>query len=116
MRYYKSEDNQVYAYESEGFKESWVKSGLIPITEAEAKVIANPPPTPEQLQQQAESEKRYRLSQATIAIAPFQYAVDLQMATEEEKASLLAWKKYCVLLSRVDCTTTLNITWPEQPE
>jgi hypothetical protein len=66
--------------------------------------------------QQTESQKRYRLSQATNAIAPLQYAVDLQMETKEEQASLLAWKKYCVLLNRVDCSTAPNIDWPKAPE
>ncbi|MDC9623203.1 tail fiber assembly protein, partial [Xenorhabdus sp. XENO-7] len=26
------------------------------------------------------------------------------------------WKKYCVLLNRVDCTTAPDIAWPEQPK
>ncbi|WP_338803565.1 tail fiber assembly protein [Xenorhabdus griffiniae] len=75
-----------------------------------------PPPTPEQLQQQAEYEKRYRMSQATNAIAPLQYAVDLQMATDAEQATLIEWKRYCVLLNRVDCSTAPNIDWPKAPE
>ncbi|PHM57034.1 tail fiber assembly protein [Xenorhabdus sp. KK7.4] len=80
-------------------------------------VLADPlPPTPAQLQQQAESEKRYRLSQAKEKIDIGQDAVDLDMATKEEKAALLAWKKYRVLLNRVDCSTAPDIVWPEQPE
>ncbi|WP_340610804.1 tail fiber assembly protein [Xenorhabdus bharatensis] len=74
-----------------------------------------PPLTTEELQSRAEQEKRYRLSQAANAIAPLQYAVDLQMATKVEQASLLAWKKYCVLLNRVDCFAASDIHWPEQP-
>ncbi|MBC8949621.1 tail fiber assembly protein [Xenorhabdus sp. TS4] len=75
-----------------------------------------PPPTPAELQQQAESQKKYLMTQATSAIAPLQYAVDLQMATAAELSALTAWKKYCVLLNRVDCSTAPNIDWPEQPE
>jgi hypothetical protein len=119
MKYYKSEANQVYAYESEGFRESWVEPGLIPITEAEAMSIANPPPpppTPEELQQQAERKKLSLQQQASNSITPLQYAVDLQMETKAEQASLLAWKKYCVLLNRVDCSTAPNIDWPKAPE
>ncbi|ECC9764085.1 phage tail protein, partial [Salmonella enterica subsp. salamae] len=37
---------------------------------------------------------------------------DLDEATDKEKASLLAWRKYRVLVNRVD---TLNPAWPEQP-
>jgi hypothetical protein len=75
-----------------------------------------PPLTPEEQQQQAELEKRNLMSQASIAITPLQYAVDLQMETKAEQASLLAWKKYCVLLNRVDCSTAPNIDWPKAPE
>ncbi|MBC8949615.1 tail fiber assembly protein [Xenorhabdus sp. TS4] len=116
MKYYKSNDGRVYGFESDGSQDKHIKSDFIPITEAEARIIANPPPTPEQLQQNAEHEKRYRMTQATNSIAPLQYAVDLKMATNAELASLTAWKKYCVLLNRVDCSTAPNIDWPKAPE
>ncbi|MBD2786384.1 tail fiber assembly protein [Xenorhabdus sp. DI] len=113
MKYYIDEKTQqIYAYEND----SRVKSGLTPISEADALAIANPPPTPEQLQQLAESQKRYRLSQAANSIAPLQYAVDLEMATDGERAALTAWKKYCVLLNRVDCSAAPDIDWPKAPE
>ncbi|CDL85436.1 tail fiber assembly protein [Xenorhabdus szentirmaii] len=115
MKYYKSNDNQVYAYESDGSQDDWIIPGLIPITKAEADVLANPPPTQEQRQQGAEYEKKYLMLQASNAIAPLQYAVDLKMATEGEQAALAVWKKYCVLLNRVDCSTAPDIAWPEQP-
>ncbi|PHM39253.1 phage tail fiber assembly [Xenorhabdus mauleonii] len=75
-----------------------------------------PPPTPEQVQQQAEAEKLSLMSQATNAIAPLQYAVDLKMTTDGEQAALTAWKKYCVLLNRVDCSAAPDIDWPKAPE
>ncbi|PHM36516.1 conserved hypothetical protein [Xenorhabdus innexi] len=49
-----------------------------------------PPPTPEALREQAESQKRQLLRKAAEIIAPLQDAVDLDMATKEEKAALLA--------------------------
>ncbi|WP_038260471.1 tail fiber assembly protein, partial [Xenorhabdus cabanillasii] len=63
--------------------------------------------------QQAESQKRNSLSQASNSIAPLQYAVDLKIATDGELAALTEWKKYCVLLNRVDCSTAPDIHWPE---
>jgi hypothetical protein len=75
-----------------------------------------PPPTPEELQQQAESEKRKLLTTATEKIAIWQDAIDLDMATAEEKSALITWKKYRVLLNRVDCSTAPDIQWPEQPK
>ncbi|HCQ6884578.1 TPA: tail fiber assembly protein [Escherichia coli] len=39
----------------------------------------------------------------------------MEIATEEEKALLAAWKTYRVLLNRVDTSTALDIEWPEEP-
>ncbi|WP_280176249.1 tail fiber assembly protein [Xenorhabdus stockiae] len=106
----------MYAYEADGSQDESIKPHLLPISRGEAMAIVNPPPTPEQLAAEAEAQKRYLMSQAAITIAPFQDAVDLDMATKEEKAALLKWKKYRVLLNRVDCSTAPDIVWPEQPE
>ncbi|MDC9623215.1 tail fiber assembly protein [Xenorhabdus sp. XENO-7] len=115
MKYFKSTDNQVYAYESDT-PDDWISPGLVPITEAEVDEITNPPPTPEQLQQNAEYEKRYLLRAAKEKIDICQDAVDLDIATDAEKSALTAWRKYRVLLNRVDCTTAPDIKWPEQPK
>ncbi|EJS3783946.1 tail fiber assembly protein [Salmonella enterica] len=61
---------------------------------------------------QAEETKNNLLQMATEKIAPLQDAVDLGEATDDEKARLLAWKKYRVQVNRVD---TVNPVWPEQP-
>ncbi|EHP9616969.1 tail fiber assembly protein [Escherichia coli] len=60
----------------------------------------------------AEQEKINLLAVATSAIAPLQDGVDLDMATEVETALLLEWKKYRVLLNRVD---TSKPEWPTPP-
>ncbi|WP_340613548.1 tail fiber assembly protein [Xenorhabdus thailandensis] len=75
-----------------------------------------PPPTQAELQQQAERQKQYLMSQAANSIAPLQYAVDLNMATDTELSALTEWKKYTVLLNRVDCSAAPNIDWPKAPE
>ncbi|HFW4011626.1 TPA: tail fiber assembly protein [Salmonella enterica subsp. enterica serovar Birkenhead] len=61
---------------------------------------------------EAEGTKNRLLQIASEKIAPLQDAVDLNEATDKEKASLLAWRKYRVLVNRVD---TSNPDWPEQP-
>ncbi len=61
---------------------------------------------------EAEGTKSRLLQMASGKIAPLQDAVDLDEATDKEKASLLAWRKYRVLVNRVD---TSNPDWPEQP-
>ncbi|HAL7766072.1 TPA: tail fiber assembly protein, partial [Escherichia coli] len=50
---------------------------------------------------------------ASEHISPLQDAVDLEIATEEEISLLTAWKKYRVLLNRVDI---LEPVWPVQPQ
>jgi hypothetical protein len=37
------------------------------------------------------------------------------MATDEEKLLLNDWKKYRVLLSRIDAASAPDIDWPVQP-
>ncbi|EJG7298450.1 tail fiber assembly protein [Salmonella enterica] len=61
---------------------------------------------------QAEETKNRLLQIASEKIAPLQDAVDLDEATDKEKASLLAWRKYRVQVNRVD---TLKPVWPEKP-
>ncbi|RXB07363.1 tail fiber assembly protein, partial [Escherichia coli] len=51
----------------------------------------------------------------TNVIAPLQDAVDLDMATDDETKLLLVWKKYRVLLMRVDTSTAPDIEWPTPP-
>ncbi|MCW7761139.1 tail fiber assembly protein [Photorhabdus luminescens] len=38
------------------------------------------------------------------------------MATEAKKSALLEWKKYRVLLTRVDVNQAPDIEWPEVPK
>ncbi|HAG1883047.1 TPA: tail fiber assembly protein [Salmonella enterica] len=61
---------------------------------------------------EAEGTKSRLLQMASGKIAPLQDAVDLGIATDDEKAQLDEWKKYRVLVNRVD---TSNPDWPEQP-
>lgn len=78
-------------------------------------LIDRPAPTSEQLIEIANTEKEQRLNAANTTIAPLQDAVDLGMATDKEKESLEDWKKYRVLLNRVDTSTAPDIEWPVEP-
>ncbi|WP_249324805.1 tail fiber assembly protein [Enterobacter mori] len=64
----------------------------------------------------AEQKKSELMVVAERVIAPLQDAVDLGIATTEEKESLLALKKYRVLLNRVDVREAPDIDWPETPQ
>ncbi|MCH5051499.1 tail fiber assembly protein [Pectobacterium aquaticum] len=63
----------------------------------------------------AQSELASRKAAATSRINELTYAVNLDIATEEEKAALAEWQKYAVLLSRVDVSAT-DIDWPTVPD
>ncbi|MGJ0639177.1 tail fiber assembly protein [Xenorhabdus bovienii] len=65
---------------------------------------------------QTEQRKSNLQQQADFVIKPLQDAVDLGIATDAEKSALTEWRQYRVLLSRIDCTTAPDITWPGQPQ
>lgn len=81
------------------------------------------PPLTEDQQADLEAQKRLLnvsqkdalLSDANQRISVLQDAVELNMATEDEISDLPLWKKYRVLLSRVEANTADDITWPQTP-
>ncbi len=61
------------------------------------------------------TRNKYELiSSATELINPLQDAVDLEVATEEEKESLKKWKLYRIAVNRIDIKQK-EINWPEIP-
>lgn len=64
---------------------------------------------------QAIDKKAVLLKEANEYIAVLQDAVDLDMATDAEKALQLEWKKYRILLSRINTDTAPEINWPVIP-
>ncbi|HGL6357696.1 TPA: tail fiber assembly protein [Citrobacter amalonaticus] len=69
----------------------------------------------EALTGEAQAGKTALLRQANDVIATLQDAVDLDMATEDEKTLLVTWKKYRVMLNRVQPENAPDIVWPEIP-
>ncbi len=61
-------------------------------------------------------QKESLLTLAASKIAPLQDAVDLDIATEAEAALLLAWKKYRILLNRINPYDAPDIKWPPMPD
>lgn len=78
---------------------------IVPILQTQDDLISN-----------ANRQKQDFIQEATNVIAPLQDAIDLEIATEKETAALQEWKKYRVLLNRVDTSLAPNIDWPEKPE
>ncbi|MEM8074243.1 tail fiber assembly protein [Morganella morganii subsp. sibonii] len=89
--------------------------GMRKMTAKEIDAHINPPVTKEQQIAEAEAKKQRLLSEASEAIAPLQDAFDLDMATPEEEAQLKEWKKYRVMLNRVDTSPGADTVWPMPP-
>ena len=65
--------------------------------------------------QKNESIKNSFLAAANEKIAVLQDIIDLDMCESNESEQLKQWKKYRILVIRVD-TNQLDIEWPKQPE
>lgn len=72
-------------------------------------------PTHDEIIAAAEYQKKSLMAAAMSAIGPLQDAVELDIATDEEVKLLKAWKKYRVLLNRVDTSAAPDIEWPKPP-
>lgn len=94
--------------------------------QAEGKLIAcgadmlpclteQPLPTAEELIRQAEDKRSRLRAEADTAIQPLQDASDLGIATDDEASQLVSWKKYRVMLMRVNTQDIEKIIWPDQP-
>ena len=64
---------------------------------------------------QASAKKIQLITEATAQIGYLQDAVDSQIATEQEIQLLAEWKKYRVLVNRIDIEQAPNIDWPNNP-
>ncbi|OSN04361.1 hypothetical protein AU512_16350 [Lonsdalea iberica] len=80
-------------------------------------VTEQPAPSDEALINEAEAKKASLRATADTAIAPLQDAIDLGIATDDESAMLNAWRRYRVLLNRLDTSSAAEseIDWPEAP-
>lgn len=82
-------------------------------------VLTNPPSLPPPSQEQrvaiAEQQRQALRSEADAEIARRQDAVEAGIATADEASELTDWKKYRVLLMRIDTTKAPNIDWPPKP-
>ncbi|NDL14985.1 MULTISPECIES: tail fiber assembly protein, partial [Photorhabdus] len=65
---------------------------------------------------EAKQQQAALLQQANETISLLQDSVDLEVATDSEKEALLEWRKYRVLLTRVDVNQAPNVEWPEVPK
>lgn len=117
MKYYKDENNVVYAYDAHGTQDAFIKEGLVPITRSEAMAIINPPPTHEQLIQAAENERQRLLSAADAVMLDWRTELMLGEISDANRAKLSAWVAYKNEVKAVDVTTDPeHVNWPVTPE
>ncbi|XPP73241.1 tail fiber assembly protein [Serratia liquefaciens] len=75
-----------------------------------------PPPSLQQLREQAEAQKNQLAAEAEKIISPLSRAEKHGVATDAEKSALAAWEVYTVMLNRVSLDNAPDIVWPEKPE
>lgn len=64
----------------------------------------------------ANTEKTRLMNDATNQLSFLQDAIDAEIATEDEQAAYILWKKYRVALNRIDVNDAPNIDWPVKPQ
>ncbi|MEW5123803.1 tail fiber assembly protein [Citrobacter freundii] len=117
MKYYKDENNMIYAYDAYGSQDSFIKEELILITRSEAMAILNPPPTHEELIQAAEFERERLLKHADDVMLDWRTELMLGEISDASKAKLSAWLAYKNEVKSVDVTTAPeHVNWPVPPE
>ncbi|ENZ2881135.1 tail fiber assembly protein [Salmonella enterica] len=117
MKYYKDENNVVYAYDAHGTQDAFIKEGLTPITRSQAMAIVNPPPTQEELIQAAENERQRLLAAADSVMLDWRTELMLGEISDANRAKLSAWLAYKNQVNAVDINEALNegFNWPQVP-
>ena len=92
------------------------KGFIISPNEQGLPTLKNPPPLTDEEKSKAAENKKFELIQkSNEAMAPLLYAVEFGMETPEEVTLLSKWKRYQVLLNRVDVSRPEFIDWPLVP-
>ena len=116
MKYFKDENNVVYAYDAHGTQDAFIKEGLMPITRNEAMAIINPPPTHEQLIQAAENEQQRLLAAADAIMLDWRTELMLGEISDANRGKLSAWLAYKNEVKTWDIKTDPeNVNWPVPP-
>ena len=75
-----------------------------------------PPPTIDDLIAAAEQKKSILLTEARSNIGLWQTELQLDIISDDDKASLIVWMKYIQALNAVDTSTAPDIEWPVKPD
>ncbi|HID7484559.1 TPA: tail fiber assembly protein [Morganella morganii] len=96
--------------------ESEVQAGWTPLSEEKALEIANPPPTKEQLIEQAEAQKQFLIAEVHAETQMLQTKLSLKRIKPAELKLLNTWLDYLDLLEAVDTSLAPDIDWPQKKQ
>lgn len=111
MKYYKDNQNNIFAYSEIQIP----KEGLIAITEEEALLIANPPPTEEQLATEIRFERDSKIQEIRWRLERARDEQDLGLPLTEPIEPILLYIQTLRDVPQQEGFPT-NIIWPEVPE
>ncbi|WP_421158982.1 tail fiber assembly protein [Aeromonas dhakensis] len=106
--------NEAYQQLREGESEGLV----ITISDAgQPELISPPPPTEQQLLEQAVQMQQQKLKEAYVQMDPLIYLDSLGQCSAQEAENLRQWREYTVDVSRANQQQgwPYNITWPVKP-
>ncbi|WP_196010751.1 tail fiber assembly protein [Citrobacter amalonaticus] len=104
---------EISAAEYDEFKSPPPSGKMLGAADGKPAWVDIPAPTQDELTAAAEQQKLQLRIMADSEISWRQDAVDTEIATDKETSELSEWKKYRVLLMRVDTTAPV---WPTQPD
>ncbi|EPN1928639.1 TPA: tail fiber assembly protein [Enterobacter kobei] len=104
---------EISAAEYDEFKSPPPSGKMLGAADGKPAWVDIPAPTQEERISVAEQQKQQLRIMADSEISWRQDAVDTEIATDKETSELSEWKKYRVLLMRVDTTAPV---WPTQPD
>jgi hypothetical protein len=95
-----------------------ISNGLLVVPGKKGYPVLSAQATPGQAQliATAEEQRDILMGSASLALAPYQDAADVGIATDEELAKLQEIKMYRVLLLRTDTSSAPDIEWPKVPD
>ena len=106
METYRNEEQMQCLAKSEGCKYASGQPVWVDVSE----------PTADQLIALAIQQKKDLAENAGTEIAWRQDAIEAGISTDDEVIQLAKWKKYRVLLMRIDTSKAPDIIWPDIPE
>ncbi len=120
QKFFKDINNNVYCIDIMPMNENSWESEIQPdwkaISKKEADKITNPPPTKQQLTEQAEAQKQYLIAEVNAETQMLQTKLALKRIKADELGLLNSWLDYLDLLEAVDTSTAPDIDWPQKPQ